>query len=1852
MSPRNTITQGVAPISDAELSAALSEVVSESLAVSLRNRRPGHCIRVADLGAALMRAVALQLRETFGDTAQIHILSSDNPEHDPVLITSTKLVELRNPFPDGRQRPPLLVFLPEDLKASAEDSFGEATFETLSVRTAYTELLNRLLSLFPSNLRTTVEELLKVLDQRRWPWADEIMRTRFLLCIRKNGYEDEVVGACLYELGLIPDFSLLETAIEATGRLTRNLDCVSKLTNSSRTERGKVMELGLSKETEAQRSFIRELGDFFVLQGLENPRTWSSKLALDPAFWNLSFDKWSFEDRNTYATQITVAVTGISVAEFLGGDIVDSRLASLENQKVLVIGNGGQKSFTVSFKTDPHPDKIPNIDHFKLQVVSRETGIPVGVTKRKKAWVGGRTERTVSFTKLQDIDWEEGWHFVRILAFTKDNDLIPLVDKEGRIITHSTPRDDETLVSQINESESFYILVNDEIEVETTEMPARKFASASHALMELRFRALDGKADSEVIQLSSASWVDGTETDRNLHAAIEAKFSKEGSVRIPVCGILRDLEQRILRDPNGPITWRMAVDGSTVNVPASGVSQWPDLPEVQPFLKARLNYFERLRGSANNMISAGVDFIGLRHEIVVYAETYLQLLDAALAQAEKNAGNLTMIQAIHGIASLDRVDVDLIDPRKGAKQLSLIGPTHPLRAIWLLSWSLLGENWRNKTAKCADSMIRPVLEALQKRLALIHFPAVLPGLDGRLLLCVENIHPFWSLYACGSEPNPRGLVGEVCTAFRIPEPAGNYSGLNASYLADRVRRYVVQHPYVETLSINCFNAGRARLLADTLLDLQRDPAFSSLRYDLRLFVPDPETAGVGEDLHNLVSPVESMAESEDVFCLPTGNHLAPKLSYSIRARSEFEQTPSVFPANISLLFDLFPASETSAEKMAIEEESAPLHGLLQDYKVFYDETDDSVSWKRIPRHGLAIAFEDGEDVTAVLSRLTEAISNAAANIATNQGGLKLRPASVLHLDTTAKALLHHVHEASDWVFTVDRNLGVEFFDHGDIHERPEYLIDHSPDFSAASGTRLVITSRSITEVEALFSRALVEREINPDNRSEILFTALRSLSGRLALKMVSSSTQRAEALGLALAKCFLEYQGIFENQIVVPLDAHLDLYRNLQGTKNGASEATLQRTDLALFDFNAKARTIVCHLVEVKCYQSVGGISAYNDLKVRIAEQINQSQDVLRQHFDPEYYTPFDRPDRKMKSQEFVSLIEFYLDRAHRLNHLSNSAREEAKFFLRTIETGYHLQFRKSAIIFDFDKDGTEAEMEEAGIEYHRIGRDLISELLDITVIAESTHADAESSELIKSVAVVPIAKLEKSSFKTCDRDRTVDWSTVTETSELIDTPEPTPSVQVKIRPTGANGAKCVTATVSNNNGETTTKICEPVSRPVAVPPSSLPATKGVIVACQPDKAAVKEATEQPVSELIPDIIVGETSKSPQFGILGEINGRTVAVDLNQTQTISLFGVQGGGKSYTLGSIIEMATMPIPGINVLPKPLASVVFHYSQTQDYKPEFTSMCMPNDDEPALRLLIEKYRALPQGLTDILLLTPKAKLAERKLEYPDIAVAPLTFSASELQASHWRFLMGAIGNQAVYIRLINQIMRSMRHELTLENLKNAILDSNIPDTQKNMAQTRLGLAEEYIDDDSRLGDLIRPGRMIIVDLRDEFIEKDEALGLFVVILQIFSEAKWQNNLFNKLVVFDEAHKYIDNPDLVAGLVEVVREMRHKGTSILVASQDPPSVPISLIELSTQMILHRFNSPKWLNHLQKANTSLANLMPEHMARLRPGEAFVWSAKATDSLFSHQAMKVHLRPRVTKHGGGTQTALSNFVQL
>jgi DNA helicase HerA-like ATPase len=201
-------------------------------------------------------------------------------------------------------------------------------------------------------------------------------------------------------------------------------------------------------------------------------------------------------------------------------------------------------------------------------------------------------------------------------------------------------------------------------------------------------------------------------------------------------------------------------------------------------------------------------------------------------------------------------------------------------------------------------------------------------------------------------------------------------------------------------------------------------------------------------------------------------------------------------------------------------------------------------------------------------------------------------------------------------------------------------------------------------------------------------------------------------------------------------------------------------------------------------------------------------------------------------------------------------------------------------------------------------------------------------------------------------------------------------------------------------------------------------------------------------------------------------------------------------------------------------------------------------------------------------------------------------------------------------------------------------------LSDAQRALAVTRLDFASRFIHDAASLRQILRPGRLVIVDLRDEFIEREQALGLFVTMLNVFAGAGMGPGGFNKLIVFDEAHKYMGGP-LLGQVVETIREMRHKGVSVVVASQDPVNVPSPVIELSSAVVLHRFNSPNWLRHIQKSLTALADLTPAGLNSLQPGEAFIWANKATEPVFTRRAVKVRMRPRATKHGGSTRTALS-----
>ncbi|MEV0701815.1 hypothetical protein AB0I53_28420 [Saccharopolyspora sp. NPDC050389] len=1839
-------TVGLTEPDAADLRDALESVLVPHLAGLLAARAAGHCMRVTEVDAALAARLVRRLRSANGTSAEVCLLgpaqdTEEGSELRDVTVTSTKLVELRNRTeqPQTVGDPgPLLVFVPPGLRASAEDSFGIATFEEISLGGSYGLLTARLLDEVPATLRTSVEELFVFLGEISDQRTTDRARAAYLLTLKTNGFESQAAGAAVFHFGLIPDFELFAESGEVRERAARNRDLVDKLSEPTRSERHRVLELGLTDP-----NFTNRLAGFAARCGLEDRVAWTRRIVVDRENWSLSFSNWHLDDRRRPSVSIDMQELELPRAGDVPNDLAAyPSLSAIAGQPYLLAGPKGVNELIARFIVQPAPRKVEGLARFRVEIASDKSG-PIGRSTHVSVGKTAKTEYKTALRKLAKIDWDEGWHYVTVT---------PLDD-------HAQPLDVEPRSDGMpgGESERFYVVPDAETE-EPPERSAGLYEGVAQALCDLQFQALGNGDDPTRVALGEVRWKVGS--GRAQQRALSARISTAGQVDIRLSPTLTAVQQQILAAADRPGLWQLSLGPTGAGEPMLDADDGlvaaltgRSAEAFDAFLAARHAYFSVLRGvhdqptDENFLVTEAVDFSAVRTELAAYAEAYTELIAAQLHHLERSTDTERgqVLIRLAQLLQIDCVAVTLKDGLGQRRHVLLVSPTHPLRALWLATWSALGTDWITRLAGAEQRQIIAARSSLLDELSSLGFPFAVPRRDGRLLMAAENLTPYWGAYLPSEVEDPRGLLGQLATALRLPATTSNTgagaTGLSGGHLADRVERYVRLHPYVHTLVMNVVNAGRAELLADMLLELQRRDATRSLRFDLRLCVDDPESPEAGEALAELLRAEAQVSAAEaEAFLNPSGGTLNAKLAFSVRAVDEFIAKPSEFEAHLTVLIDAFGGeqlSSTQHQNIAY----APVHGLVQAMASQYVENEQQVAWRKFPRHGEAPTLDDAEDLTMLLGQLPALIASAAAAVATAGQALRHVPCSVLALETADRALLYHAHQVSDWVVTVDRTLGLEYFDHSASDGRPEYVIDYAPQTGGTLGHQIMVSSKSVDELRALLGPVAQDHDLDVDQHHlHTFFDQLRLLSGNLAFKLASASpTQRMEVLGLSLARLYLDYQGVLTNQIVVPLDAHPELYREVRHQARELGESlSFHRSDLALFHLDERHKTITCRLVEVKCYTALNGIGAYQQLKTKIAQQLERSQDVLTAAFDPHLSTP-DRVDRSVKNLALNSMLRFYLTRAFRHGTMSEVPYAAAHRLLDSLDDGYTLQFTRSGLIFDLARSGTDRELDHA-VEFHRIGRDLIKELIDAIPTVQN-RVQPQSQDLEPS-GDVPDSSGGDPAATLSQLDLTVPRiaDAAFRAPETEDTP--TPPVSDQEVPAASETAESVP--------EAVTACADPGSQPPI--PSAEP-SESLQQEARPDpESSSAEFRDTPmadppraVTEVTPDAFLGVMRPSPQYGVLGDIAGRTIALDLNETHTISLFGVQGGGKSYTLGSIMEMASLAAPPVNELPHPLATVVFHYSQTQDYAPEFTSMAHPNDDETQLRMLKERYGAQPKALRDVLLLVPAAQLSERRAQYPGIEVQPLTFASNELQAAHWRFLMGAVGNQSVYIRQLTRIMRAHRDNLNLAAIRQGVEDSELSDHLKRLAQERLNLASEYIDDTTRLSSLVRPGRLIIVDLRDEFIEKDEALGLFVVLMQLFAEANDGGEHFNKLAVFDEAHKYIDSPDLVAGLVETVREMRHKGMSILVASQDPPSVPISLIELSDHVILHKFTSPAWLKHLQKANAALSSLRSDQMARLKPGEAFVWASKATDPAFTHEAVRIRCRPRVTKHGGATKTA-------
>jgi len=1864
------------PLSSDQFRGVLAGAARHVITRCLADARPGHCLRVSNLPESVMQELCADLNANHPGADVVLLLGPWQKAQTPWQVSATRLIELRN-----AETRPLLVFVPPGIKTAAEDSFDVSTFQEIELEEIPRRLRQELRGRLSEDLQALTDQTLAYLGNVERLISDDDV-VRYYLTLLGNGATREAAGGAIYQLHLVPDFCLYEVTDRIKQRLERNASAVRILVENANPLLGRIHALKLKPDT-----IQASLYSFLRGQPLDGVSLWGATIATDPQRRSLAFDHWVYEGE-TPKDHILVYVDDLDLPARESGKPIGA-----DNPRYLDVKR--TKGVKVKWETDPKPATVEDLTHFRIEIVSTEDpatqAVGGAIAWESKNIPVGISRLATRSTTLKVADFqnhvEDGLYFFRVRGYSAAGDILNEEDAGAHPAILRNPRDPEG--KRIYESEDVWFWV-DEKDPPPAE-PTRNVTVESflEAQTLARLAAIDRGADPFDEKLSPqperTTWASAK--GNRAEATFNIVYDAQTRFTLSISNRLRQIESDTLRDPASLGRWRLNFASGDQQSVTSTPRPY-HAPDRVPadFLQARAALFAAIQDGAADRLTATTDLLPLTDLILTYANLYVKWLKLAFedfdGQIIRADGGRKRTDAL--VLDIDIVEVKLPGDENEPDRLYLLAPTHPLRLLWHLQRAHLVTAWLRAAQDSGapkELLTESIRWYLRRGLTPINLPPVLRASheghpEGVSRFYVEHgpITPFWGLYLREDVKDSGTLQARAQGVLGISRRAAAASEIGADALTHNLRRYLAQHPYVHALKINIFNPGDAGLVVDAILGVERErlkARLPGLRYELRLFTHSERVEDVGAAIEELLNPERQVSAEADAFTVASRNPLYPKLHFSRNSLDDFRGRPDDYEAHLAILHDLFPP-EVALQPLG-SGRSSYLHGLIQEQVTCYAGDESHYAWRRqlMPAPCLELSAA-GQPISATLADLLGSIATLQASVAAGRPTPAVAPTLQLDLGLRDKGLLYQIHEVSDWVLTLDRHLGLEYFDGDAPDDRPIYLLDYRPEFGGADTARLLLTTRSVEEIRRLIRPVLEEFDLLLGEDVEVFFLRLlRSLSGRLALKLLSAPTQVSEALGLAMARLLLEQYNLLENHIMLPLDAHTDLFAAAsQDTLQ--EEISLSRSDLLLISCDPTTRTLRFQVVEVKFQSDLGGFSAYVSLQHHIEGQITNSQEVLRRLFDPQY-RPVDRLDRQVKIKELSSLLSFYLARSHRYGLVTDAAISGMRSFVESLDQGYRLECSGVGLIFDLGSHGLEVHEEHPGLVFYRVGQDYAHRLL---------NNGLRRRALLQKQAQEKPATIEEAQQQDEERRRIVhdttlqnDPSYVSVRTHFDTTPLPAEGKIAARKATPSGGAR---KTEPPEEGELVSppsvqapqaparpsvaplpadeEAPAPVATPTARPDASArikPGQPPVAPAPQPEAERLTQAEQRtpvtPEASIAAagpayDILVGDTSPSRQYGLLGMASGRRVALDLNGTNTISLFGVQGGGKSYTVGSIVEMAAQEALGVNCLPAPLATVIFHYHESQDYPPEFVSMVAPNTNEREAQALAQDYAAAPAALSDVLVLTSTDKLAARRAEFSGMEVQPIAFSSNELSIKDWRFLMGVGGNQ-MYMKQINMIMRQLRERMTLETLRHEVDASDLSDSQKTIARIRLDFAAQFIDDSQRLSDVLKPGRLIIVDLRDEFIDKDEALGLFVVMLNIFANAGREEG-FNKLIVFDEAHKYMDNPDLTAHIVDVIRQMRHQGVSVLIASQDPPSLPAAIIELSSLVILHRFNSPQWLKHVQRSITSLSDLTPAQMVALSPGDAYVWATKATERVFTQKAVKMRFRPRITQHGGGTKTAV------
>lgn len=1241
----------------------------------------GHAARLNGLRRADAIRLQHSLRKGMPATWDPMVVSSSPQDASEVSLDVA--IEKRNDKSRSR-----LFIVPTELVSEAAASLAD---------TDVIEVTKFLRSIYLSLLKSRIDEDDRDLVKQAAKAATLSEKVQYLSALPDSPSREQL-GMLFWMVGLVPDHAPTQD------RVVRNIASVEILEDmqSYASVRQRVEATALNEPSKR-----RALLQLLSTDGAQR-NDWLKRIAEDASL-ALTFDEWQFDD------VAQVEITGIEIHSF-----VDTKKDRAYTWSGLSLDDGTLKVSTrgVKPKVTVHWNAVPvtptGSPIYEITVETADAQSVSLLTDQQKH----RPKPTQSWSfRPADIEEVEG-------GSVRARVTLRCYPEEGR----------PAIVAESDE----FLIVHEELTDVPRGMSYPVVRSIPDALLE---RALD----TEELPTITARTVESG-------SAVKLQLNERSRRRIVLNPLLYAAERRFLDAPEaGTLSFAISAEARGGDKEFSWLSK-RDPKDLcgNEFAKSRREIFRPIADGQEGLgVVESAQLSSLSEEILEYVRSYANRLDGLLAQKSGEARN----RAISELLLIDTIALAEhgTTGSAGRPKALLVSPLHPLRLAWHLGHETLLQHW---ISRAQDEGARLPVLSLARDLNAANTPAFIAA-DGSLFYHFDSPLFHWALYLDADDGDPLKTAAIVrwSMGFSGGEALSVGQEQTAEILGRRLHTYARLHPYVRTLQVNAVNAGDGRLLLRALgkMEAALDEPQGSPDYDyeLRLYGPSP-VHQIGSFLDSCVDLKrhgERLPKELERLFRRGETFLRPHLFWAKRELEEIEgPDPTIQDAHVGFVTEYFRPQRAIVDDARLDSaEPIYTYGLQTDLTRDFVRTDDGFAWvqsTRIPESARATHPAD-KRLTRDLLRCHRAILKACAHLC--GGNDESWPATRVPVQAEQFTLFSRLHEASDWVVTVDRNLGVELFDTpAEADEKPgakdlkenakRYLIDFAPVQVGSAGQQLMISTSWVDEVSGLLRDTLQEMSISPtDFACEEVLRLLKSISGRLVMRVARYPEVAKEAVSLAVVHQILRGKGELENAFLVPIDEHIGMFRGQR--QDEEAEQISRRPDLLLVSPQRDRKgPLSIDVIEVK-YRKHKYLAYETSLWADMRESVDSGVELLAQNYFPkEARKALDLP---LSRRKLAGVFSFYASRAIRHGVLDMDAGRKVLDWMKNLDReDLEVKYSPRGFIYCPDLAFAEEPQKTEGLSLVIIGRGALPRYTSFHALVESeTEVVAEPAQTLAAIA-------------------------------------------------------------------------------------------------------------------------------------------------------------------------------------------------------------------------------------------------------------------------------------------------------------------------------------------------------------------------------------------------------------------------------------------------------------------------------------------------------------------------------------